>query len=107
LKKGKRHSASSHSKAEAAHLDNLLDEALRETFPASDPIAITIDKPTRRVTPPDNLHGSDSPSMRPGTREVVASRAPPVVGFFDANLWALRQISDYFDWWCRLLGGRK
>ena len=49
MKKVKRPSASSHSKAEAAHLDNLLDEALRETFPASDPIAITIDHPAQRV----------------------------------------------------------
>jgi hypothetical protein len=27
----------------AAHLDEMLDEALRETFPASDPVAITIE----------------------------------------------------------------
>ena len=33
------------SEPDAEHLDNMLDEALRETFPASDPIAITIDKP--------------------------------------------------------------
>jgi hypothetical protein len=32
------------SEPNAAHLDKMLDEALRETFPASDPIAITIDK---------------------------------------------------------------
>jgi hypothetical protein len=81
---------------------------LRETFPASDPIAITIDKPSKSIAPPDDLPNQDSPSMSPGTREVAASWAPPVVvGFFDANFWALRQISDYFDWWCRLLGGRK
>jgi hypothetical protein len=29
---------------DAEHLDKMLDEALRETFPATDPIAITIDK---------------------------------------------------------------
>jgi hypothetical protein len=29
----------------AAHLDEMLDEALRETFPASDPVAITIETP--------------------------------------------------------------
>ena len=36
-----------------AHLDEKLDEALKETFPASDPIAVT---PRRRpaFTPPDN-----------------------------------------------------
>jgi hypothetical protein len=32
------------SEPDAGHLDKMLDEALRETFPASDPIAITIDK---------------------------------------------------------------
>jgi hypothetical protein len=31
----------------AAHLDKMLDEALRETFPASDPVAITIETPLR------------------------------------------------------------
>jgi hypothetical protein len=36
--------ASSCSEAEADHLDNLLDGALRETFHASDRIAITVDK---------------------------------------------------------------
>jgi hypothetical protein len=29
--------------AAADHLDDLLDEALKETFPASDPVAITVD----------------------------------------------------------------
>ena len=30
-----------------AHLDQLLDEALQETFPASDPIAVAIERETR------------------------------------------------------------
>jgi hypothetical protein len=34
---------------DAEHLDNMLDKALRETFPASDPIAITIDKPLKSI----------------------------------------------------------
>jgi hypothetical protein len=29
--------------AAADHLNDLLDEALKETFPASDPVAITVD----------------------------------------------------------------
>jgi hypothetical protein len=33
----------------AAHLDKMLDEALRETFPASDPVAITIETPSKAV----------------------------------------------------------
>jgi hypothetical protein len=32
------------SPAAAAHLDELLDEALQETFPASDPVAINIER---------------------------------------------------------------
>ena len=32
---------------EAEHLDELLDEALIETFPASDPVAITIERDIR------------------------------------------------------------
>jgi hypothetical protein len=30
-------------RATIAHLDRLLDEALRQTFPASDPVAIAVD----------------------------------------------------------------
>jgi len=30
--------------ARAAHIDNLLDEALKQTFPASDPIAIAVEE---------------------------------------------------------------
>lgn len=32
-----------------AHLDRLLDEALQETFPASDPIAVTVNMETRTM----------------------------------------------------------
>lgn len=38
-----------------AHLDDLLDEALDESFPASDPIAIRFDAPQR----------ADRPSLMP------------------------------------------
>jgi hypothetical protein len=37
------------SESDAVHLDRLLDEVLRETFPASDPIAITIDRPSKAI----------------------------------------------------------
>jgi hypothetical protein len=37
------------SEPDAEHRDKMLDEALRETFPASDPIAITIDKPLKSI----------------------------------------------------------
>jgi hypothetical protein len=35
---------------ESTHLDELLDEALEETFPASDPIALHVEDRTTRVS---------------------------------------------------------
>jgi hypothetical protein len=32
------------------HLDHLLDEALADTFPASDPVAIDVETPPKRGT---------------------------------------------------------
>ncbi len=37
------------SPTSSAHLDQLLDEALQETFPASDPIAVSIEGKTRMM----------------------------------------------------------
>jgi hypothetical protein len=34
------------SAATLAHIDELLDEALKQTFPASDPVAINIERPS-------------------------------------------------------------
>ncbi|WIM11940.1 hypothetical protein [Enhydrobacter sp.] len=58
-----------HPRATTAHLDRLLDEALRETFPASDPVAIAIDigfsrhrtadAPMRRGRKPGRYRPSD------------------------------------------------
>ncbi|MBS0525425.1 MAG: hypothetical protein JSS04_17480 [Proteobacteria bacterium] len=33
----------------SGHLDQLLDEALEESFPASDPVAIQFDEPSREI----------------------------------------------------------
>lgn len=44
------------------HIDALLDEALWETFPASDPIAVSIDKGIR-----------GSASGKPGSKESIAT----------------------------------
>lgn len=46
-----------------SHLNELLDEALKETFPASDPIAIDVERPQRR----------DSDEAAPGTLCQVAT----------------------------------
>jgi hypothetical protein len=88
---------------ETAHLDKMLDEALRETFPASDPIAITIDKPLKAVASEEPL-GPDTlaPSLR--TTAGGTEPKPTLVGFYDANLWGFNQI---FDWWSLLLGVRR
>jgi hypothetical protein len=54
----------------AAHLDKMLDEALRETFPASDPVAITMETPLRAVA----LDGY-------GTREIYQYHHAPIYSF--------------------------
>jgi hypothetical protein len=87
---------------EAAHLDKMLDEALRETFPASDPIAITIDKPLKAIAS-EALPGPDNLAASPHTTVGGTEPKPAPVSFFDANLWVINQI---FDWWSLLLGGR-
>ncbi len=49
------------SSAEMAHLDKLLDEALEGTFPASDPIAVTVEKSSECVISPREEH--DNPRL--------------------------------------------
>src|ERR1700760_767225 len=62
------------SRSEAAHLDRLLDEALRETFPASDPIAITVEKSPKGVElGPDE---PESPSMPADSQDAAVIWAP-------------------------------
>jgi hypothetical protein len=50
---------------EAEHLEELLDEALNETFPASDPVAISIEqrdarKPIRQNEPIESIDPNGS-----------------------------------------------
>jgi hypothetical protein len=90
------------SDAEAAHLDTLLDDALRETFPASDPIAICIDRPLEAL-PLGNPKDRDNVATPP---QVILKATEPkstLMSFHDANLWGMYQI---FDWWLSLVGGR-
>jgi hypothetical protein len=45
--------------SEAEHLEELLDEALNETFPASDPVAITIEqRDAGKPVPQNNITDS-------------------------------------------------
>jgi hypothetical protein len=55
--------------AAIAHLDELLDEALKETFPASDPIAINIELESAEQ---GNSH--DAPLPLPSTRKALWRR---------------------------------
>jgi hypothetical protein len=89
------------SESEAAHLDALLDDALRETFPASDPIAICIDGPLEAPTL-GNLQDRDNVATPPALLK-AAEQKSTLMSLYDANLWAINQI---FDWWLRLVGGR-
>jgi hypothetical protein len=56
-----------------AHLDELLDEALRETFPASDPIAVAVEprpKPSISVDVPPLGHVAPLRKVSPRKRLV-------------------------------------
>jgi hypothetical protein len=88
------------SEFEAAHLDKLLDEALRETFPASDSIAISIDKPSKAVAAEQLQSPDDLATLSPGTATKPKSA---LASFYDVHLWSINQI---FDWWLLLVGGR-
>jgi hypothetical protein len=88
------------NESEAVHLDRLLDEALRETFPASDPIAITIDRPSKAIAA-ELLQSADDPAMSAPLTATEPKSA--LLSFYDAHLWGINQI---FDWWLLLLGCR-
>ncbi len=62
-----------HDRAAKAHLDALLDEALQETFPASDAIAVAADM---------NSLGADT-RPRAGIRAIHASQARHLKQFND------------------------
>lgn len=58
--------ASQETKSQAAHLDEALDEALKGTFPASDPIAISFEPASRSPAPgtPGTHRRSDKPGAQ-------------------------------------------
>jgi hypothetical protein len=68
------------SKPDSAHVDQMLDEALRETFPASDPIAITIDKPLKAIVS-EVLRGPDNLATSPRTTVSETKPEPALVTF--------------------------
>jgi hypothetical protein len=99
IKKGKTRRV---SEAEAAHLDTLLDDALRETFPASDPIAICIDRPLEALTLSD-LQDPDNVALPPQAGLKATQPKSALLSLYEANLSGINQI---FDWWLALVGGR-
>jgi hypothetical protein len=50
----------------ATHLDKMLDEALGETFPASDPVAITIETPIHQYHDEPTYSSASSAYWRVG-----------------------------------------
>jgi hypothetical protein len=89
--------------AAVAHLEDMLDEALRETFPASDPIAITIDHPVPKVVRASKVvRDSVVPLMAEAVQAPKVEEHSPG-GPFKAMLWGPTQI---FNWWSFLIGGR-
>jgi hypothetical protein len=85
----------------------MLDEALRETFPASDPIAITIDQPLRNVFPPSKVAAAPAVTRASIVRGPVITEAEvkelSQTGPLDAMLWGPVQ---FFSWWSVLIWGR-
>jgi hypothetical protein len=71
---------------------------LRETFPASDPIAICVDRPLEALTL-GAVQDPDSVALSPQAGLKATQPKPTLI----ANLWGINQI---FDWWLALVGGR-
>jgi hypothetical protein len=87
----RRYKSAGASAAPNLHLENMLDEALRETFPASDPIAITIDQP------PPLIAEAESKAM-------VDAGEQSLIGPFNAMLWGPIQ---FFNWGHSSFGGAR
>jgi hypothetical protein len=90
-----------------SHLEDMLDEALRETFPASDPTAITIDHPAPKVVRAptvarDSVEGPLIAEAEQGAK-LIAADEHGLGGPFKAMLWGPIQM---FNWWSFLMGGR-
>jgi hypothetical protein len=73
---------------------------LQATFPASDPISITLHKPSNGIDhePPDT-------SKAAGPLEVEANWPPQLAGLWEANLWPFWQFANLYAWWFRTLRG--
>jgi hypothetical protein len=58
------------SSAARAHLDELLDQALEETFPASDPIAVAVELETMESESPGHRKGSERGTYVQASRQL-------------------------------------
>jgi hypothetical protein len=100
------------SESAVSHLEDMLDEALRETFPASDPIAITIAQPPK-VIRASKVLGAPSVMRASIVRGPLIAEAEPEAKIgaekqslpspFNAMLWGPIQL---FNWWSLLMGSR-
>jgi hypothetical protein len=63
------------------HLDKLLDEALEQTFPASDPVAVDVYPRAER----GNWSGPFSPSNQAGMPKPTAAGTSPNIGKADRS----------------------
>jgi hypothetical protein len=105
----RRHKSTGVSGAANSHLENMLDEALSETFPASDPIAITIEPHPRamrgsKVVPaPTTMRGSILRGPLIAEAEPEGAEEQTLTSPFNAMLWGPIQL---FTWWSLLIGGR-
>jgi hypothetical protein len=98
------------SESAVSHLEDMLDEALRETFPASDPIAITIAQPpkvvraSKVVVAPSVMRASmvRGPLIAdPEPEAKIGAEKQSLPGPFNAMFWGPIQL---FNWWSLLMG---
>jgi hypothetical protein len=99
---GKKRSRRSCIESEIIHLDNLLDDALCATFPASDPVSITLHRPSFEMAVGKEASDSPKPAV---PIPADASSTPQLAYLWEANLWHLRQMANFYAWWFRMLGG--
>jgi hypothetical protein len=99
------------SAAKNLHSESRLDEALRETFPASDPIAITIEESSPKVIRASKVVGAHliirepvmrGPRMTETDEAKVGAEERSLAAPLNPMLWGPIQL---FNWWSLLIWG--
>jgi hypothetical protein len=95
IRKGR--SRRSSTESETTHLDILLDDALRATFPASDPVSITPDKSSNGIAADEEFTELPKAAL---PMQAEANSTPKFASPWEVNLWPL-QVANFYAWWIR------